>query len=62
MAQYNKILREQDGYQPLRYLMLSSPAAAEDDSTAAQIELEEKEEAPTTVEDTAPPQCTICIL
>ena len=42
--------------------MLSSPAAAEDDSTAAQIELEEKEEAPTTVEDTAPPQCTICIL
>ena len=34
--------------------MLSSPAAAEDDSTAAQIELEE-EEAPITEEDTAHP-------
>ena len=45
LAQYNKILKEQDGYQSLRHLMLSSPAAESDhenDTSEAQIELEEE--------------------
>ena len=60
LAQYNKILREQDGYQSLRHLMLSSPASEidqendhEDGPPAAQLDLEEEEEAPTTEEDSA---------
>merc|ERR1712012_1343000 len=51
LAQYNKVLREQDGYQSLRQLMLSSPASdpdqefdQESDLPPAQLELEEEEE------------------
>ena len=50
LAQYNKILREQDGYQTLRQLMLSSPAhddqelEQESDLPPTQLELEEEEE------------------
>ena len=50
LAQYNKILREQDGYQTLRQLMFSSPALddqeleQESDLLPAQLELEEEEE------------------
>ena len=50
LAQYNKILREQDGYQTLRQLMFSSPALddqeleQESDLPPAQLELEEEEE------------------
>ena len=50
LAQYNKILREQDGYQTLRQLMFSSPALddqeleQESDLPPAQPELEEEEE------------------
>merc|ERR1712052_60404 len=50
LAQYNKILREQDGYQTLRQLMFSSPALddqepeQESDLPPAQPEMEEEEE------------------
>ena len=50
LAQYNKILREQDGYQTLRQLMFSSPALddqeleQESDLPPAQLEMEEEEE------------------
>ena len=50
LAQYNKVLREQDGYQTLRQLMLSSPAhddqelEQESDLPPTQLELEEEEE------------------
>ena len=50
LAQYNKILREQDGYQTLRQLMFSSPALddqepeQESDLLPAQLEMEEEEE------------------
>merc|ERR1712004_425649 len=63
LAQYNKVLREQDGYQTLRQLMLSSPASddqeleQESDLPPAQLELEEEEEwdgTPRTPEEVAP--------
>ena len=44
LAQYNKILKEQDGYQSLKHLMLSSPAESEheEDTFEAQVEPEEE--------------------
>merc|ERR1712218_413686 len=61
LAQYNKVLREQDGYQTLRQLMFSSPATddqeleQESDLLPAQLELEEEEDGtPRTPEEVAP--------
>ena len=64
LAQYSKVLREQNGYQSLRQLMLSSPASdpdqefdQENDFPPAQPELEKEEEewgeTPTSEEEVA---------